>query len=173
MKKNILLLLILGLFACTTQAQEDEETESSFVKEGAEMPHFTFKDIEGKERSSDEFKGKVILINFFATWCQPCLVEMSLLQKQIWKKYKDNPNFIIASFGRDHSQEEIKEFIHKKNLSFNVFPDKGRLVYNLFASKFIPRNYLIDKDGKTVLLSTGFSEEEFQLLKDKIQSLLQ
>jgi peroxiredoxin len=76
------------------------------------------------------------------------------------------------SIGRDHSQEEINAFIKKKKFTFPIYADKGKLIYNLFATKFIPRNYLIDQNGKVVYVSTGFTKEEFEELKTKINSLL-
>lgn len=171
MKKLILFITLLSLCKTFSQITEDY-MDSSIIKLQETIPDFSFLNSEGKTQNLKDYKGKVILINFFATWCGPCMQEMPFLQSDIWNKLKDNSNFIILSFGRDHSQEEINNFIAKKKFTFPIFADKGKLVYNLFATKYIPRNYLIDQNGKVVYTSTGFSTEEFETLKIKIDALL-
>ena len=170
MKK--LLLLVLLLNSLVNFAQNDSAyAESSIVKEGQSTPNFKFT-INNESKSSADYKGKVILINFFATWCGPCMKEMPLLEKDVWNNLKDNKDFVLLSFGRNHSQEEMNKFIAAKSFTFPIIPDKYEAIYGLFANKFIPRNYLIDKNGKIVYTSVGFSIEEFDKLKEKINNLL-
>ncbi|WP_281226327.1 TlpA family protein disulfide reductase [Flavobacterium aquiphilum] len=173
MKKLSLLLILLLTFSANAQSEGNSYDKTSVVKIGDSMPSFTYIDSKGDTKKSDDFKGKVVLINFFATWCGSCMVEMPFLEKQIWDKYKDNPNFKLISFGRDHDLAEMKDFVKKKGFGFPISPDKGKLIYNKFATQYIPRNYLIDKNGKVVYVSIGFSEEEFEILKEKIKSLMQ
>jgi peroxiredoxin len=90
------------------------------------------------------------------------MVKMPLLQNEIWDKLKNNPNFVMLSLERDHSQEEIKKFIEQEKFTFPNYADKCKIVYSLFAKQYIPRNYLIDKKGKVVYASTEFSTEEFE-----------
>lgn len=146
--------------------------KTSVVQLKQTAPEFSVTTSDGKTVNLSDYKGKVILINFFATWCGPCMVEMPLLQNEIWNKLKDNPNFVLLSLGRDHSQEEINKFIEQKKFTFPIYADKGKAVYSLFAKQYIPRNYLIDKNGKVVYASTGFSMEEFEDLKITIDKLL-
>lgn len=168
--KKLLVLVLLTAFS-NGFCQEDI-METSLVKLNQTVPEFSFTTAEGKTIQFSDYKGKVILINFFATWCGPCLQEMPFLEKEVWNKLKNNPNFVVVSFGRDHSQEEVTQFIKKKNFSWPIYADKGKLIYNLFATKYIPRNYLVDQNGTIVYASTGFTTEEFELLKSKIDSLL-
>ena len=162
MKK--LLLIILFLTSLNILSQEDY-MESSLVKLNQQVPEFSFTNKDGKSIKLSDYKGKVILINFFATWCGPCMKEMPYIQKDLWEKLKNNDKFIILSFGRDHSQEEANKFIESKKFTFPIFADKDKSIYNLFATKYIPRNYLIDSKGKVIYASTGFSEKEFEELK--------
>lgn len=171
MKKLILFIALLSFSNSFSQITEDY-MDSSLVKLQESTPDFSFFNGEGKVLNLNDYKGKVILINFFATWCGPCMQEMPFLQKDIWNKLKNNSNFVILSFGRDHSQEEVDKFIAKKKFTFPIFADKGKLIYSLFATKYIPRNYLIDQNGKVVYASTGFSMDEFEALKNKINTLL-
>jgi len=172
MKKIGFLMVLLVSFLANAQTDGDAYEKSSVLKIGEIIPSFNYIDSKGDTKKSDDLKGKVVLINFFATWCGPCMVEMPLLQKQIWDKYKDNSDFKLISFGRDHSLAEVNEFVKKNRFEFAICPDKGKLIYNKFATQYIPRNYLIDKTGKVVYISVGFSEQEFEVLKEKIKSLM-
>lgn len=169
MKKIFLIILLVFNWSF---GQNEEYTNSSLVQINEVAPEFSIKTSEGKIINFSDYKGKVVLINFFATWCGPCMQEMPFIEKDIWNKLKNNKNFTILSIGRDHSQEEINAFIQKKKFTFPIYADKGKAIYNLFATKYIPRNYLIDQNGKIVYTSTGFSTEEFEELKTKINSLL-
>lgn len=171
MKKFLVLVFLITFSNGFCQVSEDY-MESSLVKLNQEVPEFSFTTAEGKTIPFSDYKGKVVLINFFATWCAPCLQEMPYVQKDIWDKLKNNPNFVVVSFGRDHSQEEITKFIAKKKFTWPIYADKGKSIYNLFATKYIPRNYLVDQNGTIVYASSGFSVEEFELLKSKITTLL-
>jgi len=169
MKK--LLLITLFLSSLNIFSQEDY-MESSLVQLNETAPEFSFTTNDGKTVKLSDYKGNVILINFFATWCGPCMKEMPYIQKDLWEKLKNNDKFIILSFGRDHSQEEVKKFIESKKFTFPIFADEDKSIYNLFATKYIPRNYLIDSNGKVIYASTGFSEKEFEELKATIDKHL-
>jgi peroxiredoxin len=169
MKK--ILLITLFLTSLNILSQEDY-MKSSLVQLNETAPEFSFTTNDGKTVKLSDYKGKVILINFFATWCGPCMKEMPYIQKDLWEKLKNNDTFIIMSFGRDHSQEEVNKFIESKKFTFPIFADKDKSIYNLFATKYIPRNYLIDSNGKVIYASTGFSEKEFEELKATIDKHL-
>ncbi|WP_396173606.1 TlpA family protein disulfide reductase [Flavobacterium sp.] len=169
MKK--ILLITLFLTSLNILSQEDY-MKSSLVQLNETSPEFSFTTNDGKTVKLSDYKGKVILINFFATWCGPCMKEMPYIQKDLWEKLKKNDTFIILSFGRDHSQEEVNKFIETKKFTFPIFADKDKSIYNLFATKYIPRNYLIDSNGKVIYASTGFSEKEFEELKATIDKHL-
>jgi peroxiredoxin len=169
MKK--LLLITLFLTSLNIFSQEDY-MESSLVKLNQQVPEFAFTNKDGKSIKLSDYKGKVILINFFATWCGPCMKEMPFIQKDLWEKLKNNDKFIILSFGRDHSQEEVNKFTETKKFTFPIFADKGKSIYNLFATKYIPRNYLIDSNGTVIYASTGFTTDDFAKLVNQIDVLL-
>jgi thiol-disulfide isomerase/thioredoxin len=141
------------------------------IKENQLLPKFTVKTENGILKSSD-LKGKIVLINFFATWCGPCMKELPHLQKEIWEKYKDNKKFSLLVIGREHSQSEITEFKVKKGFTLPIYPDEDRSVYSLFAKEYIPRNYIIDKKGNVVYTSISIDETEFKKMVDKLDELL-
>lgn len=172
MKKIFLFILAISCNNGFSQEANNDYMTTSVVQLKQTAPEFSLTTSDGKTVKLSDYKGKVILINFFATWCGPCMVEMPFLQKEIWNKLKDNPDFVLLSLGRDHSQEEIKKFVEQKKFTFPIYADKGKVVYSLFAKQYIPRNYLIDKKGEVIYASTGFSMEEFEDLKITIDKLL-
>ncbi len=134
---------------------------------GDPVPGFTITTIDGQEIDMEKLKGKVVLLNFFATWCNPCMVEMPSLQKKIWERFKDDDFFLLA-LGREHTVEEMKEFVKVKGFTFPVAADTGRAVFKKFAVQNIPRNVIVDKNGNIVYQSVGYTKEEFMRMVDLI-----
>ncbi len=136
------------------------------------VPSFKFELSKGKSVSFNDYKGKIILINFFATWCAPCRKELPLIQEQIWNRHKNNSRFAMLTFGREHSWDEVLKFGKDQNFTFPILPDPKRKVYGLFASESIPRSFLVDGNGKIIYSSLGFDEAHFKELTELIDSLL-
>jgi peroxiredoxin len=170
MKHKIILFLFISNFALSQSF--DEGSGVSKLNVGDKVPDFEFVDLENKSINFNQFKGKYVLINFFATWCAPCVKEMPLIENEIWKNIKNSDDFIILSFGRGHSNQEIKKFISEKGFTFTIYADEQKKIFNLFALSFIPRNYIIDKDGTVIYSEGGFKPEEFEKMKNKINTLL-
>jgi peroxiredoxin len=160
-----------GLFVCLTflcMAQE----ESDIVKAGDVMPAFAIVSDNGAELKSSSLQGKVVLLTFFATWCPPCQKKLAAIQETLWSEYKDNADFRLLVVGREHSDAELTMYNEKKGFDFPLYPDKDRAIYGKFAKSLIPRVYLIGKDGKVILTSTGFNENEFTELMTCIEDAL-
>ena len=92
----------------------------------------------GTQVPSSSLKGKVILVNFFATWCPPCQKELAEVQKMLWPKYKDNKDFVLLVIGREHTDVELQKYNEKKGFTFPLYPDKNRAIYGAFAKKSDP-----------------------------------
>lgn len=166
--KQLLLVLSIVFFSSAIFAQD----EFTLVKEGATAPNFTFETKDGKTVNLSDLKGKVVWINFFATWCPPCRQELPHLQKEVYDKYKNNQNFVLMIFGREHSLEEINKFTTEQNFTMPFCPDKERKIFSVYAKQNIPRNFIIDKDGKIAVSSSGFNEKEFAEIVKKFEKLL-
>lgn len=165
MKTFFLIFLSILSTSVIISAQDDL---SSLLKTGDTAPTFVCKTIDGKEFDLSKAKGKIVMINFFATWCGPCNQELPVLQDNIWKKYMNNPGFALIILGREHSEKEVKEFVSKHKFIMPFAPDPGREIFKLYASQNIPRNVIVGKDGKIIFQSIGFTREEFS----KIEKLL-
>lgn len=148
-----------------------EQDSTTLTQVGQTVPNFSVTTLDGKNISMEGSRGKVILINFFATWCPPCMAEMPRLEGDVWKKLKDKGFFVIC-IGREHTKEELEVFQRDKGFSFSIAPDPERAVYRLFATQNIPRNYLIDRSGRIVYQSMGYTPEEFNVLIKAIMNVL-
>ena len=151
-------------------AQEDESTIN---KVGDKAPTFLATTIDGKVIDTKELKGKVIWVNFFATWCPPCKKELPVLQENVYKKYKNNDDFVLVVLGREHNAEELKEFAAKWEYDLPFAPDIEREIFSKYAKLSIPRNVIIDQDGIISLQSIGFTEKEFAEIEEHVAALLQ
>ena len=163
MKKCVVMLVMLVAAFCV-QAQE--------LKKGDTMPKFELTSSVYGDIKPADLKGKVVLINLFATWCGPCQTELAEVQETLWPKYKDNKDFVMLVIGREHTDEQLQKYNERKQFTFPLYPDPKREVFSLFAEKYIPRAYLFDQEGKLIYASVGYSEEEFQILMDTIESAL-
>lgn len=161
----ICLFALLPFLAHAQEANED-------VSAGDQMPSFNIVHDDGTTVTSASLKGKVILVNFFATWCPPCQKELAEIQQTLWPKYKDNPDFALLVIGREHSDADLQAYNKKKGFSFPLYPDKNRSIYAAFAKNLIPRCYLIDQKGTIVYTTKGYEEKEFSTLMNQIEALL-
>jgi peroxiredoxin len=169
--RKILIILGVSLFALSAMSQEDLDS-SNLLRIGHNMPAFTVTNMAGETINSSELQGKVVLINFFATWCPPCRAELPFVQMDIYNKYKDNDDFVLMIISREEKPEKVIPFVREKQYPMSFYSDIDRSCYKQFALQFIPRNYLFDKNGKLVYHSKGFSEAEFKHLLSAIKGLV-
>ncbi len=155
-RTNLAAILALALLLPTTPlpAQFDCSTEkdpATHTKVGQQMPAFTVAEPGGPQFSLADQRGKVVVINFWATWCGPCKFEIPRLEKEIWQKYKDNPNFAMVAIAREQTAADITPFRTASHFTFPIAADPKRETYKLFADSGIPRTYVIDADRKNPL----------------------
>jgi peroxiredoxin len=141
----------------------------ALVKRGDKVPSFTIRDLDGNQFSTDQLRGKVVLLNFFTTWCGPCMKELPHIE-EIWNANNHREDFALLVIDREESEQTAQEFKDAKGLSFPIAADPERAVYGLFAKELIPRSYLIDKAGTICFTSTGYVEEDIAALKNEIQT---
>jgi peroxiredoxin len=169
--KTFIAALPLCVFALSLCAAEQPEFESSLTKVGQRAPEVSWVTLDGQKWDNKSFHGKVVLINFFATWCGPCLQEMPHLQKEAWEKFRGK-NFVMVAIGREHKDAELKEFQKKRELTLPMAADPERKIFARFATDQIPRDYVIGADGKIAYQSNGFTEPEFKKMLEVIDKEL-
>ena len=108
---------------------------------------FTLTDLTGKSWTRSDLKGKVVIVNFWATWCPPCRKEMPDLE-YLYNKFKDQ-GFVILAIS-DEKEETVKEFITKNNYTYPVLLDPGRKVNEAYLMDGIPKSFIYDREGKMV-----------------------
>jgi len=165
--------LITGIIMIIITAASAQNGESTLTKIGQEAPAFKAVTVDGQIVDTKEMKGKVIWINFFATWCPPCKRELPVLQKNVMDKYRNNEDFVLVVLGREHTMKEMKEYASSTGLKLPFAPDENRKIFSKYASQSIPRNVIIGKDGKIAVQSIGYTEEEFAKLEKKVADLLE
>ena len=178
MKKYIVLSFLLGLVLSnnilgqkvkTNHSYEAEYKANTVMKVGTTVPDFTLPTLEGDKFKLSDHKGKAVFINFFGLRCPICLKELPELEQRIWLKYKNNKNLVILTIGREESIEKLTTFRDKKGYTFPIASDENRAVYAMFAKKYIPRNIIIDKEGKLVFTEVGFTKDKFSKLIKEIE----
>jgi len=111
---------------------------------------FTLTDLQGKSWHLRDLAGKVVMVNFWATWCPPCRKEMPDLQA-LYEKYKDQ-GFIVLSIS-DEEAAKVSPFIAERKITYPVLLDPGRKVNDLFIVDGIPKSFVYDRSGKLVAQS--------------------
>ena len=140
---------------------------------GEVAPDFTLRDIDGKEVKLSTFKGKVVMVNFWATWCGPCKIEMPHLDKMD-REFEDK-GFEVISISTDDARaaSKVKPLIKRGGYGFTVLLDKDTTVvaqYN--PAKTLPYNALIDRDGRIHKVYQGYNPgDEVEMRKD-VEELL-
>ena len=171
MKKSIFLIIIATLFIGISATKTSQIDESDIIKVGDTSPKFTVKMFDGNEISVADLKGKVVLLQFWATWCPPCRQELSVVQKEIIDRFKGK-EFVYLPISREDTYEKIQKFREEFGYTFPMGMDPDRSIYSQFATQTIPRNYIIDKDGKIILAEIGYSEEMLRELITAIEKAL-
>lgn len=166
MRLKLVLSIVFSFFILIGNSQNGD-----VAKKGQDVSKFVFAVENGKKIKMSDYKGKIVFINFFANWCPPCKLEMPFLEKDVWLTHKNNKNFVMLAFGRGDDLAKVQKFQKDFNVTFPMYPDVSKAIYNNFATKYIPRNYII-KDGKIVYASTGFSEGEFKEMLELLNTLL-
>ena len=172
MKKLLFVLAAFCMAISINAYAQDAKPARPDLALGSAMPSFTIESaVHGKIVSSD-LKGKVVLVNLFATWCPPCQKELAEVKDILWPKFKDNKNFKMLVVGREHTDADLEKYNQKKGFTFPLYPDPARGVFSKFADQTIPRTYLYGKDGKLVYSCIGYSPEEFEKLMKAIDQAL-
>ncbi len=133
--------------------------------------NFTIRDLNGKVVDVNEFKGKTIFLNIWATWCGPCRVEMPSIQSLYRQIDPDNIRFVMLSVDRKEDFEKVKNFVSDKNYTFPVYTPSGSLPDQLQV-RSIPTTFVINPEGKIVSHETGAANYDTPAFKEFLETLI-
>lgn len=163
---GVLLLSVIGIIFSLANFTRDDNKE---LRVGQLAPNFTLKELDGKQLSLSDLKGKVVLLNFWGSWCDPCKREMPDLE-QAYQNWKEKG---VVVFGVNIGESKItaKAFADRLGITFPIVLDSDRNVtLNMYKIGPIPTSFFIDKKGNIQQIYTG--PMSLQYIEDKIQALL-
>jgi peroxiredoxin len=165
-----LVILLLPLLA---PSQEKPDPQHK-VKIGQEAPDFTLQYTDGRTCKLSDLRGKVVMLQFTASWCSVCRSEMPFIEKEIWQPHQARKDFVLAGVDLKEDARTIADFSKKTRVSYPILLDPSGAIFNLYAEKDagVTRNVIIDRNGKIVFLTRLFQRDEFDRMKAKIEDLL-
>lgn len=173
MKKILILLLVISLIAvgCNTNKSNDQTQQENNQEDAKDLentdstnetnteekviiaPDFELESLDGTITKLSDLKGKNVIINFWATWCDFCVAEMPDLQK-LQEEYKDE-DLLILAVNVGETKEEIEKFIEDNNLTFTILLDEDGIVSNNYGVSSFPSTLAVNKDGEVVVGHVG------------------
>jgi len=171
-------LLMIGviILSCGKKETPGDKTEEvkktrEGISEGEITPDFTLKDLKGMEVNLKEFRGKVVLLNFWATWCPPCRKEIPSMV-ELYKRYKDKGVEIIGVNLDKIDRSGVEKFNSEYNINFPILLDPSGRVAALYGIVALPTTLLLDRKGKIRTRVTGGVDWITQENLQKIETLL-
>ena len=166
------LICFYFLLACFTYSQNNER--GYIVSVGDKAPLFKTKTSSGEIFDLEKHKGKIVMLQFTASWCSVCLKEMPYIENEIWQIHKDSDDFLLVGIDKGESIEMINKLINKTKVTYPICLDEKSEIFELYAKKKagVTRNVIIDRDGEIIFLTRLFDHNEFNEMKDIISKSL-
>ena len=175
---SVCLAALTSVSAQTADNQKEltEKADSNgyIVFDGDKAPDFTITLTDGRQLNLSDLRGKLVMIQFTASWCGVCRKEMPFIERDIWQRHKDNPNFVLIGLDRDEPLEKVVNFAKQTGVTYPLGLDPGANIYAKYALRKsgITRNILIDKDGTIIKRTRLYKEDEFSSLVETIDKYL-
>ena len=166
-------LLLLLIFSLSIGQGTKADNEGYIVRVGQMAPDFLIKEAGGKTYRLSDLKGKVVMLQFTASWCSVCRKEMPFIESEIWQE-KKSEGLVVIGIDRDEPVEKVLQFKKDIAVTYPLALDPGADIFGLFAEKEagVTRNVIIDRTGKIIFLTRLFEREEFDQMKKVIFSAL-
>ena len=167
------LLFIIFLLVFQVNFGQEDATRGYKVKVGEQVPNLNFTLLDGTKHTNKTLKGKVVVLQFTASWCSVCRKEMPHLEKQVWQKFK-NEDFILIGVDLKEDLKKVKRFIAQMEVTYPFTIDADGAMFESFTlpNAGVTRNIVLDKNGKIIFLSRLYEEKEFNNMIEVIANEL-
>lgn len=135
--------VLLSYGSCFAAAQANQKA-----------PDFTLEDMQGNKVSLSDFEGKVVIINFWATWCPPCIEEMPSMEK-LQERFKGEDFVLLAVNVEENSRKIVERFLKKNPFSFPVLLDEDAVVQQIYGAYRFPETVIVGRNGDVVARIVG------------------
>ena len=167
--KNIHTTLVVNICLALTQVVGSGELSPYTAHPGTAA--FNLADLKGQQHSLDDYRGQVVLINFWASWCLPCVMEMPGMQR-LADTLKDQP-FEILAVNISDTENQIREFIKRMDLRLTILMDDNGETFKAWQGKVLPASFLLDRTGRVRYQVIGPMEWDSGEVGKIIDELLQ
>jgi len=166
MVKRLFLTVILGFLFVGFSSAQEAANRGFVVEVGEQAPDFTAQLTNGEVFKLSEARGKVVMLQFTASWCSVCRREMPYIEKDIWAVLKEK-DFVLIGVDRDEPLDVVNAYVKQMKTTYPMALDPNADIFGLFANKEsgVTRNVIIDANGKIIYLSRLFNMDEFNEMK--------
>ena len=174
MKRILLAAIFAVILSISLNGQEKKVYDNGYiVKVGDQAPDFKINEAGGKSYRLSDLRGKVVMLQFTASWCSVCRQEMPFIEKEIWLP-SNKSDLAVIGIDRDEPLDKVLKFKKDIGVTYPLALDPGADIFGLYALKEagVTRNVIIDRSGKIIFLTRLFDRNEFDLMKKAIASEL-
>jgi peroxiredoxin len=167
MKKHpFLIAILISVFTCVSGQKPTVYANNYFVKIGDKAPDFAINEAGGRSYKLSDLRGKVVMLQFTASWCSVCRTEMPFIEKDIWQA-KKSEGLVVLGIDRDEPVEKVIKFKKDIGISYPLVLDPGAGIFGMYAEKEagVTRNVIIDRAGKIIFLTRLYEKTEFDQMK--------
>ncbi len=167
MKKDFMLMFFALLLSSISHGQQNSSSDRGYiVKIGDIAPDFTINEAGGTSYRLSDLRGKVVMLQFTASWCSVCRKEMPFIEKEIWQAKKDD-GFVLVGIDRDEPSNKVLKFKQDMKITYPLALDPGASIFGMYAEKEagVTRNVIIDRSGRIIFLTRLYDKHEFDEMK--------
>ena len=174
MKRILSAIISAVVISFSLNGQEKKVYDNGYiVKVGDQAPDFVINEAGGKSYRLSDLRGKVVMLQFTASWCSVCRQEMPFIEKEVWLP-SNKSDLAVIGIDRDEPLDKVLKFKKDIGVTYPLALDPGADIFGLYALKEagVTRNVIIDRSGKIIFLTRLFDRDEFDLMKKAIFSEL-